>query len=248
MYIAKYLRRRYGIEPHIIAPYGRDFLPYADNFELVVQPGERGTLAYESIVNDGKRVQYGHNLQAAMPPALNERARYLLSRADCLIVAPLVDNYATAYVRELASLAPAGCLKVLIPQGYMRRHDETGRVHRQQFAQATELMPLFDVLVMSDEDCDDPLQAAAQWSGCQPDASVVITQAERGATLFWRGRRIHVTTTPIAFDRIRNPVGSGDLFAAELARSLQAGLDPVEAVRAANRATGEMLVAAKPLS
>lgn len=248
MYIPKYLRRQYGVDCHIIAPYGRDFLPYADGFELVNRPGEHGTLAYENIVKHGKRVQYAHNTAASGPPPLNERARYLLSQADGVIVATLIGNFDQTYVRELLSLVPPTCQKTLIPQGYMRRIDAAGKSHRQPFAEAAELVPLFDMVVYSDEDCNQPLEAAAEWSRLSPDTTIAVTQHWRGATLFWRGRQSRIPTTPIAFNRIKNPVGSGEIFAGAMAYNLLDGASPTEAVRIANRLTGEMLLAPKPLS
>lgn len=76
-----------------------------------------------------------------------------------------------------------------------------------------------------------------------PDLLVVITQAEKGASLVKNNTAVSVLTKPIPFSQIMNPVGSGDIFSANLCMALKQNLnDPMLSVDIANKKTGAYLI------
>jgi sugar/nucleoside kinase (ribokinase family) len=139
-------------------------------------------------------------------------------------------------------LVPETCLKVLLPQGYMRHINADGMIEKRKFIEGEQLLTYFDAMVTSDEDSDDALRAAVIWATYKEGSSIVVTQSSKGATLFNGGQTTQVPTTPIAFSRIKNPVGSGDMFSAQLALGLYDRLDPADAVRSANETTAKALL------
>lgn len=242
MYIAKYLLKNFGIHSHIIAPYGQNFVKYTESFDFLVPPTTPDTLQYENIVNNGTRVQYCHHAELSNPVTINEKIKELLEHTDILVVAPLVANYQVTYIAQIMEFLPKECLRVLLPQGYMRHINGEDRIEKRMFSEAEQLLTYFDVVVASDEDCDNALDVAKVWATYKEESSIVITQASKGATLFNNGKVTQIPTTAIPPSQIKNPVGSGDTFSARLAIDLHNKLSPSDAVRNANAATAKVLL------
>jgi len=242
MYIAKYYLRHFGLKSNIISAYGTDFTKYTNDFVFTEAPGNHKTLLYENIINNGHRVQYCRNSDHSTPVALNDEAIELLHKTDILIVAPQISNYNVSYVNELMQYLSKDCLRVLLPQGYMRRVNEQDKIEKKEFLEAQHILSHFDAIVASDEDYDDILDLAEGWATHRPNSSVVITQAQKGATIFHKGESKHIPTTPLPFDIIRSPVGCGDTFSAQFAISLHDKLHPHDAVRHANETTAQALL------
>lgn len=241
MYMAHYYLKNFGIKSCIVSSYGHDFAKYTSDFTFTEQPGDGKTLVYENIVNNGQRVQYCHNSQSSLPAPLSERAIGMLQKTDILIVAPQLPNYSLEYLAKIMQYAPDGCLKALLPQGYMRQIDHQDMVNKREFVEASRILPYFDVVIASDEDYTDILTLAADWGKYKPGSSIVITQADKGARVFHSGETRQIPTRPIPFADIKNPVGSGDIFSAQFALSLYDKLDPYAAANQANRATAKAL-------
>lgn len=243
MYIAKYYLKHFGIQSNIVSSYGRDFLNYAGDFSSTEGQGSGRTMCYENTINNGQRVQYCRNSEQSTPVSVSKVRTSLLRQTDILIVAPLVPNYSVEYVSEIMRYLRSDCLKILLPQGYMRYVDDSDKVQKRNFVEAGDIMRHFDGVVASDEDYEDIMSLAKVWSNHKPNSSIVITQAERGATLFYKGEVKQISTVPLPFDKIKNPVGCGDVFSAQLAMGLYSQLHPHEAVRQANKGTAQALLA-----
>lgn len=241
MYIAKYYLEHFGIKSHIISSYGRDFAKYASDFSFTEKPNDSKTLLYENIVTDGRRVQYCRNSSPLVP--VHESIIDLLQKTDILIVAPQIPNYTAAYISDILQHVPDDSLKILLPQGFMRRVSDDGKIEKREFIEATSVVPYFDAVIASDEDYDSILDLAATWAKHAASSSIVITQAEKGATVFHEGGVKHIPTVPLPFDQIKNPVGSGDMFSAQYAIGLYNKLHPHDAVHEANKTTGQALLA-----
>lgn len=80
-----------------------------------------------------------------------------------------------------------------------------------------------------------------EWTSYQPSLCVAITHAARGATLLYDGTSQLIPTKPLPAQELKNPVGAGDMFSAELAISLYRGYHPVTAVKKAHATTGLIL-------
>lgn len=245
MYMARLLSTKYDVEALAIAPYGEDFV-YKDEVSLLNAAQTWPTMIYENILNNGHRVQYCHNYQHSALPQLENNITEALQAASIFVLAPLAPTINVDQVTQYVKQLPSDCLKVLLPQGYMRNFDSSDLVSKRQFIEAAQLLPLFDVVVASDEDCDNALDQAKEWSIFNSQAKIVITQAGNGATFFAGQQSQQVPTVEILPKDIINPVGCGDMFSAQLMLSLSQGLDISSAVSVANTKTAEALKS-KPL-
>lgn len=245
MYIANYIKKNHGVQPSILASYGIDFNKYTSGFHFINDAVKSKTLVYKNVVTNGDRVQYCHNALNSTPPAITPDVIDTLRQTDILIVTPMTPYLNTEYILEVLRYIPKKSLTVLLPQGYMREINQDGTVSIREFLEAPQLLSKFDILIASDEDYLDVHNWATDQTVHFPNLSVIITQAEEGATLFVQGRQTSIPTTPIPFEEIKNPVGSGDIFSAQLSLSLHDGFDIAEAIRSANEATGASLLLSK---
>jgi sugar/nucleoside kinase (ribokinase family) len=241
MYIARYLAKEFSIRPSIISAYGNDFRQHAAGFTLVGESGDHPTLLYENRITNGHRVQLCHHRHYSPPVKLRQEVTDLLSKTDLLIVAPMLANYSVEYIQQIMRYVSKKSLKALLPQGYMRSINENNEVEKRHFIEAPHILPYFDAVIASEEDGNDTLQLASTWATYKQRSSIVITQAEKGATLFYQGETRHIPTVPLPLREIKNPVGSGDTFSAQFVMGLHEGHHPSDAVRHAHAATARAL-------
>lgn len=242
MYIAKYYLKNFGVRPRIIAKYGQDFAPYTDDFVFTEAAEGEMTLRYENIVNNGEREQFCHHGEVSGPVSVRAEIVELIRGSDIVIVAPLLANYSADYIAEVMQYASSDCQKVLLPQGYVRHINAADKIEKQVFTDAAAIVPYFDLVIASEEDADGMLELARDWAAYGDGQSIVITQAERGATVFDAHGAEQVPTTALAFADIKNPVGSGDMFSAQLAIGIHDGLSVHAATRRANQAMVAVLL------
>ncbi|MGH2450831.1 MAG: PfkB family carbohydrate kinase, partial [Candidatus Limnocylindria bacterium] len=122
-------------------------------------------------------------------------------------------------------------IRVLAAQGYLREWAADGSVAPRRWDDADGVIGRLHAVVVSEEDvAADPTQPSA-WARTCP---VVVTRAERGA-LVLEGERS--TDVPGHMpDRVVDPTGAGDAFAAALALALTEGHHLLDAARLANAA------------
>jgi len=118
--------------------------------------------------------------------------------------------------------------RVIVAQGYLRGWDADGTVRPRTWDDAGEFVRSVDATVLSEEDLAD-LREAEAWSA---HGAVVVTLAERGARLLTRDGAVEIAG--FRAERVVDPTGAGDAFAAGLAIALSERKDPVAAVRFAN--------------
>lgn len=122
--------------------------------------------------------------------------------------------------------APAS---VLVAQGYLRGWEADGSVVPREWTESKTMLAAVGVAVVSEDDLAGDLGLAARWSETTP---VVVTLAERGARIFERGSSRDVPG--FHADRVVDPTGAGDAFAAGLALAIADGKVLDEAARYAN--------------
>jgi sugar/nucleoside kinase (ribokinase family) len=117
----------------------------------------------------------------------------------------------------------------LTPQGWMRRWDATGRVSAGRWPQAETILPLADVVVLSEEDFPDQ-DMLTQFAALSK--LLILTENVAGCKLFQQGT---ITQVPAPAVSLVEPTGAGDIFAAaffvDFARN---GRDPFRAAEFAN--------------
>lgn len=212
VFMAHIYKKFPGISPHIIAPYGSNFLPYCKDLQIYPAQSIGGTtLLYENISHGNVRTQKAHHRESAKPLPFTEELNNTLSKANILFFAPLTPDYSVAYVKDVMQSLRKDTLKIFLPQGYYRSFDEEDRVIERDFIEAEELIPLFDFVIVSDEDHRDIIKSAMDWSR---NTQVIMTQGDKGAQYFSQSTSFTATVDPVNPKDIIDSVGSGDIFSA----------------------------------
>jgi 1D-myo-inositol 3-kinase len=185
------------------------------------------TTTFANVYTPAGRVQHCYTpalpiTAADIPPALRQPRAVLLG--------PLVDEIGP----DVAALFDAQTLVAAVPQGWMRRWDEQGRVFPKPWATAVQILPHLDVLVLSLEDINFELSRLDPFFN--HIGLVVLTEYRDGSTIYLREadgdvRRIKIPPRPA---REVDPTGAGDIFATAFLIRLQETGDPVQSARFAN--------------
>lgn len=118
---------------------------------------------------------------------------------------------------------------VLVAQGYLREWSADGAIRPRPWEDADEIVPLVSAVVLSEDDVAGDLSAPRRWAR---SGRVYVTLAERGVLVLDRGSE---TTIPgYGAERVIDPTGAGDAFAAGLAIALADGRAPDDCARFAN--------------
>jgi sugar/nucleoside kinase (ribokinase family) len=118
---------------------------------------------------------------------------------------------------------------VLVAQGYLREWAADGAIQPRPWDDAHEIVPFVSAVVLSEDDVAGDLSAPRRWAR---SGRVYVTLAERGVLVLDRGAEKTVPGYPA--QRVVDPTGAGDAFAAGLAIALADGLSPDDCARFAN--------------
>lgn len=192
-----------------------------DGIEVLRQPAPQSTV-FENRYESTGRIQYLHgrapqiNLQA-LPPNWQT--------APIIHAAPIIQEVPHEALNMPESLVGA------TPQGWLRIVGSDKIV-------LTEPVRLLDlpwspahIVVLSEEDVQGDVGLVEQLA--QRLNLVVLTMAERGATVYQQGVPLHVPAFPA---HVVDPTGAGDVFAAAFFAGLYQGRNPVAAARWAHAA------------
>ncbi|HEY65365.1 MAG TPA: ribokinase [Caldilineae bacterium] len=193
---------------------------YYRGIEVYVVPSEH-TTTFRNLYRDGHREQFVTEVAepitiADVPPQWRRPKIVLLGP-----VAQEVDP-------ELAAAFPNSLVGV-VPQGWLRRWDTSGRVVPQRWEHAKTVLQAARVLVLSDEDLGEDISPLEEYK--QLTEIVVLTQASRGCTVYWKGGAYHVPPRPA---NEVDPTGAGDVFTAAFLIRLEETGDPLAAAQFAN--------------
>ncbi len=242
MFMLRYFRTKFAFDATIIASYGQDFLHYAGDVLLLPKaPNLEHTIIYENIVTNGHRTQYCHGKDAPLPD-LTPSVLQTLSKADIIFLAPLTPAFTAEYVEKLMGAAPSGCLKVLLPQGYLRLINDDDLVSPREFSEAGNIMPHFDLVILSDEDHPRADIVTREWKQQSPNTNIIVTRNAEGADIILPEGVERVPTQAIPLDKIVDSVGLGDVFGAATAYHLWQFGNLVAAVKEGNAAALEKLL------
>jgi hypothetical protein len=119
----------------------------------------------------------------------------------------------------------------ITPQGWLRRWGADGRVSQApaNWTHAERFLARADAVVMSIEDINGDWSAAQRWAALS--RVLVVTQSEKGCTLFVNGDTLQVPAPEV---QQVDPTGAGDVFAAAFFVALQRGETPQRAAEVAN--------------
>ncbi|HEX5797399.1 MAG TPA: carbohydrate kinase family protein [Candidatus Saccharimonadales bacterium] len=244
LYMADYYRQSHGLSPAVLSSYGPDFAGYAERVSLYPEtPNTNRTLIYKNVVRRGIRRQHCLNAAGEILPPIDQGAEAVLKGTDIFFLAPLTPVYHPDYVEKMLASVPEDRLKVLLPQGYLRRIAIDGMVDTREFEEATDVIPKFDLLIFSEEDVPDAVGLARAWKQQHPKTQVIVTRGPDGASIIEVDEEIHVATTPVSKD-CTDTTGCGDTFSAAAAYYFtEDPTDLYKAVDKANMAARQKLLA-----
>lgn len=190
----------------------------------IVHHSAAATTVFENIYRDGKRRQIIHQRASVIGcqhiPASWRNAR--------MVYLGSIDQEIDPGVFYCFSDESLICV---MPQGFFRRWDEEGHVSYTEWRPSHTLLRCIDVLVISELDVPDPEGLVNDWGEFVD--TIVVTHAERGATVYQRGNQCHYPARPA---QDVDPTGAGDVFAAAFLLRVSETGDPCEAARFANAA------------
>jgi 1D-myo-inositol 3-kinase len=189
--------------------------------EIVCHPAA-STTVFENIYLDGTRKQILHQ------------------RADSLTCRRIPESWRKAPMVYLGSIDQEidpsvfhcfadDSLVAVMPQGFFRRWDERGRVFFTDWVPSESLLRRISLLVISELDVPDPDRLVHEWQDLV--ATIVVTRAARGATVYQAGESCH---HPARSTREVDPTGAGDVFTAGFLIRLAETGDACQAARFAN--------------
>lgn len=142
--------------------------------------------------------------------------------------AVILGSVAHEIDRSLIGAFP-GAATVVTAQGFLREWAADGSIHPRRWDDVAEVTANATAIVLSEEDVDGELAEPRRWAGHTP---VIVTLAERGALVLTDGEERLVPA--YRADRVVDPTGAGDAFAAGLAIACAEGGDLDRAVRFAH--------------
>lgn len=242
LYIAQYLQAAHQITPVIVSNYGPDILPYLPEVHMVPEePNQEQTLVYENDTRTVPRIWKAHNTDFAEAPRLTPEVIEVIQEADIILVGTLLPNYSPEYIQELLGYARPTALRVLCPQGYFRTIEADGLVTPRDFIEAPDIVPLFDLVIYSEEDHPRAFAIADGWLKYTDNTRIVVTQGEKGASIVAKDGTTAMPTTPIAPEEIVDSVGCGDIFDATVTYVYYQTKDLQKAVQTAHVAAAKKL-------
>ncbi len=239
MFLEKIFRKFPQTKVRIISQYGEDFLPYIKDIDIYPkEPSQHDTLVYENCTKGNMRTQKARNRHNAEPVAIDKELKSVFSSSDILFFAPILPNYSSRYVKRVLSYVNQHTLKILLPQGYYRDFDGDNNVVQRDFIEADDIIPLFDVVIVSEQDHKDMKNIAQVWSQV---TRIIITLGEKGSLYISKNRTQKVSVKPVAEKDIVDSIGSGDIFSASFAYKYYTSRDMYVSLRFANNIARQCL-------
>ena len=235
---AMFMRRIFSQLPNcsvtIVAPYGPDFTRYVGMTRLFPEsPLSIDTMVYENTVHQGVRTQRCLNHEHAEPIAIDSTVEALITKADTICIAPLAPTFPPSYIQHIAMKKKWQTPITLLPQGYFRSFDVDNRVGIREFVEAKDILPLVDTVIISDNDYSDSQGIASAWAHTY-ETTIVMTQAEKGATVFHTDTVKHIATEVVREEDIVSAIGAGDIFSAGYMYGFSQTHEPTKAVAFGN--------------
>jgi sugar/nucleoside kinase (ribokinase family) len=201
--------RGLGLRCGVVSAVGEDFLHYHrfDGIPIVLAGAQNGvpagqlTTTFTNIYENGVRRQI---LKSVAAPIRTEHIPQEWLNAEIAYLCPVADEVDPA----IAGMFPNSLIGVS-PQGWMRQWDNEGRVSARKWKDAAKVLPLVDVLVMSEEDIAPFPEVADEYR--ELVKIMILTKGDKGSMLFHDGQ---IIDTPAFPTNTVDPTGAGDVFAA----------------------------------
>ena len=219
---------RLGRHPTVVtrATPDTDLSAMPPSAELHVLPTS-STTTFSNIYTPHGRIQYCFT---PAPPIAARDIDASLRHPDIVLLGPIANEIEP----DVPAIFPKDTVVAAVPQGWMRRWDEDGRVHSKQWETAREILPHLDALILSLEDIDYEWERLAPAFDYVP--LIVVTEYRDGSTVFQRqpDGSVHEVKVPPRPAVEVDPTGAGDIFTTAFLIRLEETRDPVQAARFGN--------------
>jgi len=192
----------------------------AYGIELHAMPGEV-TTTFAFRYENGRRIL---TLRARSRGLSLDDVPLPLRTADAVVLGSVAHEIDRSLLGAFGSAAT-----VVTAQGYLREWAADGTIHPRRWDDVAEVTASASAIVLSEEDIGGDLGEPRRWAGHTP---VIVTFAERGSLVLVDGTEQMVPA--FHADRVVDPTGAGDAFAAGLAIALAEGRTLLDAVRFAH--------------
>jgi sugar/nucleoside kinase (ribokinase family) len=186
----------------------------------VVRLASNHTTTFENIYTDQGRHQTLHAVAERLTP---DRVP-ATPQADIVHLAPIAQEVDLAWLDHFP-----GALIGVTPQGWLREWDAQGRISPIGWAEAEQVLPHADAVIISIEDVAHNEELVQQWAA--QAKLLVVTRGAYGCTVHQAGKVTAVPTHPV---EIVDATGAGDIFAASFLVRLRECGDPIVAARFAS--------------
>jgi sugar/nucleoside kinase (ribokinase family) len=193
---------------------------------------------YENSSQGNLRTQRALNREYANPVPVDEGIISLIKNSDIIFFAPLIPSYGVEYVKTCLSYARKDALKILLPQGYYRDFTGENEVVQRVFVEADEIIPLFDFVIVSEQDHQDMLAITHKWS---KKINVIMTMGDKGAMYLDKSHSYIVAAQEVSYKEIVDSVGSGDIFSASFGYKYRLTQDAHKSIEFANNIARQCL-------
>jgi bifunctional ADP-heptose synthase (sugar kinase/adenylyltransferase) len=242
LHMAQYFGQQEHVETTVVSAHGPDFEQYASLFPIYpTKPRLKKTIIFENDQRGGKRLQSCHFSDQDTTVPIDDKYKTLIGKADAIVFCPILPHLYLEYVKKVIDLAPKNCLKVLLPQGYLRTVNSQHEVIFSKYHELDQLIEHFDIVILSDQDSPNALVQAYKWSVKALQSKIIVTQAAAGATIVAGGQSEPVPTKAINPNKVLDSVGCGDVFSAAALEEYYQSKNITNAVAAGNRAAGVYL-------
>jgi sugar/nucleoside kinase (ribokinase family) len=196
-----------------------DVRPALADIEIVRLSSDH-TTTFENEYTSAGRHQTLHAVAERLTP---DRFPATLT-ADIVHLAPIAQEVDLGWLERF----PRSLIGVT-PQGWLRQWDAQGRITPIGWAEAAEVLPHADVVIISIEDVAHNEDLVQQWAA--QAKMLVVTRGAHGCTIHTNNTFVAVPTHSVD---IVDATGAGDIFAASFLVRLRECGDPIAAARFAN--------------
>lgn len=219
---------RLGRRPAVLTRAGDDIdLSVLNGLaDLHILPCET-TTTFANLYSQDGRIQYCYS---PSPPITPSDIPPQLRSAHIVLLGPLVNEVQS----DVAAAFDADTIVAAVPQGWMRRWDDEGRVYPTPWTEMAKILPHLDALILSIEDIDGDLSQVEEF--LKYVRLVVLTEYRDGSTIYRRKSDSVTEIVPIPPRPAKelDPTGAGDIFATAFLLRLDETGDPLDAARYAN--------------
>lgn len=194
--------------------------------DLHILPCET-TTTFANLYSQDGRIQYCYS---PSPPITPSDIPPQLRSAHIALLGPLVNEVQS----EVAAIFDSDTIVAAVPQGWMRKWDDEGRVYPTPWTDMEKTLPHLDALILSIEDIDGDLCQVEEF--LKHVGLVVLTEYRDGSTIYRRRSDSDIEIVPIPPRPAKevDPTGAGDIFATAFLMRLDETGDPFDAARYAN--------------